>query len=107
MLKTNQFSICGRLRICGEQRHCKRQIVGLKKTKKMKVGIFLEEWLGKTGRPAAAARPRPGTIEPPPPDNWENRQSAADRALVQAGITFNVYGESAGIEKTLPFDLVP
>jgi uncharacterized circularly permuted ATP-grasp superfamily protein len=35
------------------------------------------------------------------------RQSAADRALVQMGITFNVYGESAGVEKTLPFDLVP
>src|SRR2546427_780335 len=36
-----------------------------------------------------------------------NRQKAADRALVQMGITFNVYGESAGVEKTLPFDLVP
>jgi uncharacterized circularly permuted ATP-grasp superfamily protein len=27
--------------------------------------------------------------------------------LIQAGITFNVYGASAGVEKTLPFDLVP
>ena len=35
------------------------------------------------------------------------RQRAAERALVQMGITFNVYGESAGVEKTLPFDLVP
>ena len=35
------------------------------------------------------------------------RQKAADQALVQMGITFNVYGESAGVEKTLPFDLVP
>jgi uncharacterized circularly permuted ATP-grasp superfamily protein len=26
---------------------------------------------------------------------------------VQAGITFNVYGESAGVEKVLPFDLIP
>jgi uncharacterized circularly permuted ATP-grasp superfamily protein len=36
-----------------------------------------------------------------------SRQQAADRALVQGGITFNVYGESAGVEKTLPFDLIP
>ena len=42
-----------------------------------------------------------------PTGELDNRQSAADRALVQAGITFNVYGESAGVEKTLPFDLVP
>jgi uncharacterized circularly permuted ATP-grasp superfamily protein len=46
-------------------------------------------------------------IESLSPGELANRQQAADRALVQAGITFNVYGESAGVEKTLPFDLVP
>jgi uncharacterized circularly permuted ATP-grasp superfamily protein len=36
-----------------------------------------------------------------------NRQQAAERALLQMGITFNVYGERAGTERIFPFDLVP
>src|SRR4030095_13327547 len=47
------------------------------------------------------------TLEALPDGELPPRQQAADRALVQMGITFNVYGESAGVEKTLPFDLVP
>jgi uncharacterized circularly permuted ATP-grasp superfamily protein len=71
------------------------------------VGGFFDEMFGENGRPRAAARPLAKNIESLPPGELVNRQLAADRALVQAGITFNVYGESAGIEKTLPFDLVP
>jgi uncharacterized circularly permuted ATP-grasp superfamily protein len=71
------------------------------------VGSFFDEMFGENGRPRAAARPLARNIESLPPGELLNRQLAADRALVQAGITFNVYGESAGIEKTLPFDLVP
>jgi uncharacterized circularly permuted ATP-grasp superfamily protein len=71
------------------------------------VGNFFDEMFGENGRPRAAARPLAKKIESLPPGELVNRQLAADRALVQAGITFNVYGESAGIEKTLPFDLVP
>jgi len=32
---------------------------------------------------------------------------AAERMLLQMGITFNVYGDSAGTERIFPFDLVP
>jgi uncharacterized circularly permuted ATP-grasp superfamily protein len=71
------------------------------------VGDFFDEMFGESGRPRASARPLARNIESLPPGELVNRQLAADRALVQAGITFNVYGESAGIEKTLPFDLVP
>ena len=53
------------------------------------------------------ARPLSRNIEVLPENELAKRQQAADQALVQAGITFNVYGESAGVEKTLPFDLVP
>ncbi len=35
------------------------------------------------------------------------RQKAADTALLNMGITFNVYGHEAGTEKIWPFDLVP
>ena len=35
------------------------------------------------------------------------RQGAAERALLTRGITFNVYGSNAGVEKIMPFDILP
>ena len=35
------------------------------------------------------------------------RQQAAERALLNMGITFNVYGHEAGTEKVWPFDVIP
>jgi uncharacterized circularly permuted ATP-grasp superfamily protein len=35
------------------------------------------------------------------------RQRAAERVLLQMGITFNVYGEGEGTERIFPFDIVP
>lgn len=37
----------------------------------------------------------------------QRRQKAADLALLNMGITFAVYGHSAGTEKIWPFDLIP
>src|ERR1700688_3464099 len=34
-------------------------------------------------------------------------QRSAERLLLQMGITFNVYGDSAGTERIFPFDLIP
>src|SRR6202171_5204283 len=34
-------------------------------------------------------------------------QRAAERMLLQMGITFNVYGDTAGAERIFPFDLIP
>ena len=34
-------------------------------------------------------------------------QRAAERRLVQMGITFNVYGNTGGTERIFPFDLIP
>src|SRR5437762_12878034 len=70
-------------------------------------GDFFDEMFGENGQPRAAARPLARNIESLPDGELVNRQQAADQALVRMGITFNVYGESAGVEKTLPFDLVP
>src|SRR5213592_4767056 len=70
-------------------------------------GGFFDEMFGENGEPRAAARPLARNIESLPEGELVNRQQAADQALLQMGITFNVYGESAGMEKTLPFDLVP
>ena len=37
----------------------------------------------------------------------ELARRVAERALLHMGITFNVYGDSAGTERIFPFDLVP
>ena len=37
----------------------------------------------------------------------QRAQLAAERLLIQLGITFNVYGDSAGTERAFPFDLIP
>src|SRR5882724_7959073 len=68
---------------------------------------FFDEMIGEDGLPRAAVRHLAHNLEALPDGELIRRQQSADRALVQMGITFNVYGQSAGVEKTLPFDLVP
>ncbi len=68
---------------------------------------FFDEMIGEDGRPRPAVRHLARNLEALPEGELIARQRSADRALVQMGITFNVYGETAGMEKTLPFDLVP
>lgn len=41
------------------------------------------------------------------PDNLAGLQSAAQRMLLQAGVTFNVYQDHVGHERIFPFDVVP
>src|SRR5580700_3709752 len=38
---------------------------------------------------------------------FENKRQSIDLAFLRQGITFNVYGDSAGAEKIFPFDLLP
>ena len=57
--------------------------------------------------------PRPGTEEVVqrfnelPLEELKRRQHAAERALLQMGITFSVYGDEQGTERIFPFDIVP
>jgi uncharacterized circularly permuted ATP-grasp superfamily protein len=71
------------------------------------VGGFFDELVTESGKPRPAARLLIRDIESLPPGELQLRQQAAERALMEAGITFNVYSDSQGVEKTLPFDLVP
>jgi uncharacterized circularly permuted ATP-grasp superfamily protein len=75
--------------------------------KRYEVGEFFDEMFGENGQPRASARTLANNIENLPEGELLNRQRAAERALLQMGITFNVYGERAGVEKIFPFDLVP
>ena len=71
------------------------------------VGGFYDELFGESGKPRPSARTLVKNIESMPEGELLARQKAAERALLQMGITFNVYGEGAGTEKIFPFDLVP
>ena len=70
-------------------------------------GSFFDELFGEDGHPRAPARTLVRNIESLHEGELLTRQKAAERALLQMGITFNVYGERAGTEKIFPFDLVP
>jgi uncharacterized circularly permuted ATP-grasp superfamily protein len=42
-----------------------------------------------------------------PATEWRHRQQAADRAFLNQGITFTVYGNDEGTERIFPYDLLP
>jgi len=71
------------------------------------VGDFFDEMFSEQGYARAAAHPLIKTIESLADGELLNRQQAAERALLNMGITFNVYGQQAGIEKIFPFDILP
>ncbi len=48
-----------------------------------------------------------GWLERTPPDRIAQKREEAERAFHRLGITFAVYGEEAGTERLIPFDLVP
>ena len=68
---------------------------------------FFDEMIGEDGYPLPAARLLAQEIESLPEGEMAERQQMAELALMQAGITFNVYSDRRGVEKTLPFDLIP
>ena len=71
------------------------------------VGGFCDEMFSEPGVPRPAARALANQLATLPDGELLMRQQAAERTLLQMGITFNVYGDSAGTEKILPFDMVP
>jgi len=58
-------------------------------------------------------RPRPGSeavverFNELPLEELHRRQQSAEKALLQMGITFSVYGDEQGTERIFPFDIVP
>jgi uncharacterized circularly permuted ATP-grasp superfamily protein len=71
------------------------------------VGDFFDEMFSGTGCARAAAQPLIRSLESLPEGELLSRQQAAESALMQMGITFNVYGAEAGVEKIFPFDILP
>src|SRR3989441_12857255 len=71
------------------------------------IASFHDEMFLADGAPRSGARLLKERIESLPDGELLARQAAAERLLLQSGITFNVYGDSAATEKIFPFDVIP
>jgi uncharacterized circularly permuted ATP-grasp superfamily protein len=68
---------------------------------------FYDEMFDAEGVARPEARLLLETVESLGEGQMQRCQRAAERLLLQLGITFNVYGDSAGTERIFPFDLIP
>ena len=71
------------------------------------VGDFYDEMLERNGVPRPATSHLARNLQSLSHAELATRQTAADQALIRSGITFNVYSDNRGAEKTIPFDLIP
>lgn len=68
---------------------------------------FCDELFLPDGSPRPGAKALVATLEQLSDGELRRRQSNAELALRNQGITFNVYGDAAGVDKVFPFDIVP
>jgi uncharacterized circularly permuted ATP-grasp superfamily protein len=70
-------------------------------------GDFYDELFVAHGQPRPEACVLVDRINSLTLPELQQRQLAAQNALFQLGVTFNVYGDCQGTEKILPFDIIP
>ena len=68
---------------------------------------WYDEFFEAPGAPRAEARLLIEAIQSLPEGEFGRLQESANAALINLGITFNVYSDGAGVERVLPFDIVP
>jgi uncharacterized circularly permuted ATP-grasp superfamily protein len=68
---------------------------------------FYDELFEAKGKPRDSGQILVSRINSLSDESLQNRQAAAESALYQMGITFNVYGDKDGTERIFPFDIVP
>ncbi len=66
-----------------------------------------DELVTPAGRPRAHARALSAYLSRLGPKQLMMRQHAAERAIVEMGITFTVYSEGQNIDRAWPFDIIP
>jgi uncharacterized circularly permuted ATP-grasp superfamily protein len=66
-----------------------------------------DEMFEGTGQARAQYRALYGRLLELPAEELRKRQRDADRAFLQQGITFTVYGDNSGTERIFPYDLLP
>jgi uncharacterized circularly permuted ATP-grasp superfamily protein len=70
-------------------------------------GIFYDELFDASGAPRSGAALLVQRIYNLSAGELRHLQEAAEVALLNMGITFNVYGEESGTERIFPFDIIP
>lgn len=75
--------------------------------KNYKTDNFFDEMVTPEGDSRTGNQALKSTIENLSFENLKNKQNAAERSMVSAGITFNVYSEDGGTERIIPIDIVP
>lgn len=70
-------------------------------------GGFYDEMFDAQGRPRTGTEAVVNRFNALPLEELKRRQQAAEKTLLQMGITFSVYGEEQGTERIFPFDIVP
>ncbi|MFN3850212.1 MAG: circularly permuted type 2 ATP-grasp protein [Spirosomataceae bacterium] len=68
---------------------------------------FFDEMLEANGNSRVGNQVLREKIEQLTLQDLQNRQHAAERTMVTAGITFNVYSEEGGTERIIPIDVIP
>jgi uncharacterized circularly permuted ATP-grasp superfamily protein len=68
---------------------------------------FFDEMFSPSSKPRPETKTLVQRLQTLPDGELQRRQGAAEHALLQLGITFNVYGDAAGTERIFPFDVVP
>ncbi len=68
---------------------------------------FYDEMFGADGLVRPHAHLVQDIVQSLDPGQLLRYKHAAERLLLQLGITFNVYGDTAGAERIFPFDLIP
>ncbi len=68
---------------------------------------FYDELFESAGKPRPLASVLVRNLESMPDGELIRRQQAAEKALFDLGITFNVYNNQSGLERIFPFDILP
>jgi uncharacterized circularly permuted ATP-grasp superfamily protein len=72
-----------------------------------KTESFFDEMVTKEGTPRVGNQFLKNKIENLAFTDLAKKQRAAERSMVSAGITFNVYSEEGGTERIIPIDVIP
>jgi uncharacterized circularly permuted ATP-grasp superfamily protein len=71
------------------------------------VGEFHDEMFVDGATPRDCCQPLWERLRELSREEIQRRQNAAERSMVRSGVTFNVYGDTQGNERIIPFDIIP